>query len=40
LTKEIDKEIIKKLSQSFIKGFFLNIINIGVLGFGWQSLFP
>jgi hypothetical protein len=32
--KKIDKEIIRKNYLSlFIKGFFLNIINIGVLGF-------
>ncbi|PKH66769.1 lysine transporter LysE [Flavobacterium sp. ALD4] len=37
-TKEIDKEIIKKNYLSlFIKGFFLNIINIGVLGF-WLAI--
>jgi hypothetical protein len=37
--KEIDKEIIRKNYLSlFIKGFFLKN-NIGVLGFGWQSLF-
>jgi hypothetical protein len=36
--KEIDKEIIrKKLSYLFIKDFFLNIINIGVLGF-WLAI--
>lgn len=34
----IDKEIIKKKYGSlFIKGFFLNIINIGVLGF-WLAI--
>jgi hypothetical protein len=39
-TKEIDKEIIRKNYLSlFIKGFFLNIINIEFLAFGWQSLF-
>jgi hypothetical protein len=39
-TKEIDKEIIRKNYLSlFIKGFFLNIINIGVLGFWLESLF-
>jgi threonine/homoserine/homoserine lactone efflux protein len=37
-TEEIDKEIIKKNYISlFIKGFFLNIINIGVLGF-WLAI--
>ncbi|WP_369752858.1 LysE family translocator [Flavobacterium sp. WC2409] len=37
-TAEIDKEIIKKNYLSlFIKGFFLNIINIGVLGF-WLAI--
>lgn len=37
-TLEIDKEIIKKNYLSlFIKGFFLNIINIGVLGF-WLAV--
>ena len=37
-TKEIDKEIIRKNYFSlFIKGFFLNIINIGVLGF-WLAI--
>ncbi|MCW2117974.1 LysE family translocator [Flavobacterium sp. 7A] len=37
-TKEIDNEIIKKNYLSlFIKGFFLNIINIGVLGF-WLAI--
>lgn len=37
-TKEIDKEIIKKDYFSlFIKGLFLNIINIGVLGF-WLAI--
>jgi threonine/homoserine/homoserine lactone efflux protein len=37
-TKEIDKEIIRKNYLSlFIKGFFLNIINIGVLGF-WLAI--
>jgi threonine/homoserine/homoserine lactone efflux protein len=36
--KLIDKEIIKKKYGSlFIKGFFLNIINIGVLGF-WLAI--
>ncbi|HEY4628451.1 MAG TPA: LysE family transporter [Flavobacterium sp.] len=37
-TKEIDNEIIRKNYFSlFIKGFFLNIINIGVLGF-WLAI--
>ena len=37
-TNEIDKEIIKKDYFSlFIKGLFLNIINIGVLGF-WLAV--
>jgi threonine/homoserine/homoserine lactone efflux protein len=37
-TKEIDKEIIKRNYLSlFVKGFFLNIINIGVLGF-WLAV--
>lgn len=37
-TKEIDKEILKKDYFSlFIKGLFLNIINIGVLGF-WLAV--
>lgn len=37
-TKVIDNEIIKKNYTSlFIKGFFLNIINIGVLGF-WLAI--
>ena len=37
-TKEIDSEIIKKNYLSlFIKGLFLNIINIGVLGF-WLAI--
>lgn len=37
-TEIIDKEIIKKNYISlFIKGFFLNIINIGVLGF-WLAI--
>jgi threonine/homoserine/homoserine lactone efflux protein len=37
-TKAIDREIIKKDYLSlFIKGFFLNIINIGVLGF-WLAV--
>jgi threonine/homoserine/homoserine lactone efflux protein len=37
-TKIIDNEIIKKnYSSLFIKGFFLNIINIGVLGF-WLAI--
>lgn len=37
-TDLIDKEIIKKDYKSlFIKGFFLNIINIGVLGF-WVAI--
>jgi threonine/homoserine/homoserine lactone efflux protein len=37
-TKEIDSEIIRKNYLSlFIKGFFLNIINIGVLGF-WLAI--
>jgi threonine/homoserine/homoserine lactone efflux protein len=37
-TKEIDNEIIRKNYLSlFIKGFFLNIINIGVLGF-WLAI--
>ena len=37
-TKEIDREIIKKDYFSlFIKGVFLNIINIGVLGF-WLAV--
>ena len=37
-TKEIDKEIIKKNYLSlFVKGFFLNVINIGVLGF-WLAV--
>lgn len=37
-TDIIDKEIIKKNYGSlFIKGFFLNIINIGVLGF-WLAI--
>jgi threonine/homoserine/homoserine lactone efflux protein len=36
-TKEIDKEIIRKIISLFIKGFFLNIINIGVLGF-WLAI--
>ncbi|MDI1306056.1 LysE family translocator [Flavobacterium sp. ZT3R17] len=37
-TEAIDKEIIKKNYLSlFIKGFFLNIINIGVLGF-WLAI--
>jgi len=37
-TEIIDKEIIKKNYVSlFIKGFFLNIINIGVLGF-WLAI--
>jgi threonine/homoserine/homoserine lactone efflux protein len=37
-TKAIDQEIIKKDYLSlFIKGFFLNIINIGVLGF-WLAV--
>jgi hypothetical protein len=31
-TIEIDKEIIKNYLESFIKGFLLNVINIGVLG--------
>ena len=36
--KEIDKEIIKKNYWSlFAKGFFLNVINIGVLGF-WLAI--
>jgi threonine/homoserine/homoserine lactone efflux protein len=37
-TKEIDNEIIRKNYLSlFVKGFFLNIINIGVLGF-WLAI--
>jgi threonine/homoserine/homoserine lactone efflux protein len=37
-TAEIDKEIIKKNYFSlFIKGFLLNVINIGVLGF-WMAV--
>jgi threonine/homoserine/homoserine lactone efflux protein len=37
-TKKIDSEIIRKNYLSlFIKGFFLNIINIGVLGF-WLAI--
>jgi threonine/homoserine/homoserine lactone efflux protein len=37
-TKQIDNEIIRKNYFSlFIKGFFLNIINIGVLGF-WLAI--
>lgn len=37
-TKVIDNEIIRKnYSGLFIKGFFLNIINIGVLGF-WLAI--
>jgi threonine/homoserine/homoserine lactone efflux protein len=37
-TEEIDNEIIRKNYISlFIKGFFLNIINIGVLGF-WLAI--
>lgn len=37
-TKEIDNEIIRKDYLSlFVKGFFLNIINIGVLGF-WLAI--
>ena len=37
-TKKIDNEIIRKDYFSlFIKGFFLNIINIGVLGF-WLAI--
>ncbi|PRZ26245.1 LysE family translocator [Flavobacterium granuli] len=37
-TKEIDNEIIKKNYLSlFVKGLFLNIINIGVLGF-WLAI--
>ena len=37
-TKEIDNEIIKKNYLSlFFKGFLLNIINIGVLGF-WMAV--
>ncbi|OCB77194.1 LysE family translocator [Flavobacterium crassostreae] len=37
-TQQIDKEIIKKNYLSlFIKGFLLNIINIGVLGF-WMAV--
>ncbi|MEZ7498414.1 LysE family transporter [Flavobacterium sp. Arc3] len=37
-TKQIDNEIIKRDYFSlFIKGFFLNIINIGVLGF-WLAI--
>ncbi|MBC5839612.1 LysE family translocator [Flavobacterium muglaense] len=37
-TAEIDKEIIKKNYLSlFAKGFFLNVINIGVLGF-WLAV--
>ncbi len=37
-TKELDKEILKKDYFSlFIKGLFLNIINIGVLGF-WLAV--
>ncbi|WP_366185738.1 LysE family transporter [Flavobacterium ovatum] len=37
-TKEIDNEIIRKNYLSlFFKGFFLNIINIGVLGF-WLAI--
>jgi threonine/homoserine/homoserine lactone efflux protein len=37
-TKKIDSEIIRKDYFSlFIKGFFLNIINIGVLGF-WLAI--
>lgn len=37
-TVEIDKEIIKKNYFSlFIKGFLLNVINIGVLGF-WMAV--
>lgn len=37
-TKEIDNEIIRKNYFSlFVKGFFLNIINIGVLGF-WLAI--
>ncbi|WP_413999741.1 LysE family translocator [Flavobacterium sp. W1B] len=37
-TNEIDNEIIRKNYFSlFIKGFFLNIINIGVLGF-WLAI--
>jgi threonine/homoserine/homoserine lactone efflux protein len=37
-TELIDKEIIKKNYGSlFVKGFFLNIINIGVLGF-WLAI--
>ena len=37
-TKKIDNEIIRKdYLGSFIKGFFLNIINIGVLGF-WLAV--
>jgi len=37
-TKQIDSEIIRKNYFSlFVKGFFLNIINIGVLGF-WLAI--
>jgi len=37
-TKVIDNEIIRKnYTGLFIKGFFLNIINIGVLGF-WLAI--
>ncbi|MBC5840513.1 MAG: LysE family translocator [Flavobacteriaceae bacterium] len=37
-TNEIDKEIIKKNYFSlFVKGFLLNVINIGVLGF-WMAV--
>jgi threonine/homoserine/homoserine lactone efflux protein len=37
-TTEIDKEIIKKNYFSlFVKGFLLNVINIGVLGF-WMAV--
>ncbi|EIA09967.1 LysE family translocator [Flavobacterium frigoris] len=37
-TKEIDNEIIRNNYLSlFVKGFFLNIINIGVLGF-WLAI--
>lgn len=40
-TSVIDQEIIKKNYFSlFVKGFLLNVINIGVLGFGWQLLSP
>jgi hypothetical protein len=38
-TKKIDKEIIRKIILVFSLRIFFKIINIGVLGFGWQSLF-